>query len=197
MGHAKGEQFKSPTPILMKALLNLCSAVGFVCVVSLAARNSETSTSPGVSGRAAVSVTRPASAPAAAFNSHARSKVVQYFDTFRSDPQGLPPGLAGKIRTNEIPTSWETSRIAPGVVIRETERSFLVDVPQEWVRVFSAHPHDFRYCLAGSNLVAVDKGYKIVDSIRIPTIRLSEVEEEPAEEAGEVQLVRHRYGRYR
>ncbi len=180
----------------MNALLNLFSAVSFVCVVSLGTRNSETSTSPEVSEKTAASVTRPASAPAVVFNSHARSKVVQYFDTFRSDTQGLPPALAGKIGMNEIPTSWQTSRISPGVVIRETERSLLVDVPQELVRVFSTHPQDFRYCMAGSNLVAVDKRYKIMDSIRIPTIRLSGVEE-PAEEAGQIQFVRHLDGRYR
>ncbi len=98
--------------------------------------------------------------------------MVQYFDTYRSEPLGLPADCAARVKVGQIPVSWSNTGISAGAVIRENERSALVDAPVELVRVLP-HETEVRYFLAGGNLVAVNGNYKVLDSVRIPTIRLS------------------------
>jgi hypothetical protein len=156
----------------MKTLLNLCSAASVVCLLAIAARSLQIPASVKVAGKPA-SHLRHASYDEVVFNSHARSKVVQYFDTFRADPMGLPPACAARIKSKEIPAPWENSGIAPGVVVSESERSALVEAPAELVKVLSTRSQDdVRYYLAGSNLVATTAAFKVLDSVRIPTVRL-------------------------
>lgn len=107
------------------------------------------------------------------FNPEARTKVVTYFDAYKTSPHGLPPAWAAQVRVKEVPTAWRTSRIAPGVVIQEKERAYLVDAPAELVKVLPASTSGVRYYVAGSNVVAVDSSYRIVDSIQIPTVKLT------------------------
>ncbi len=178
----------------MKAFLNVCCALGFSCLLLLAARNLQATAIPEASSNSAGSVAR-SSAPAV-FHSYARTKIVQYFDTYRTDPMGLPPGWAIGIQVNEIPAAWGNSRIAPGFVVRENERTYLMAAPSELIRVLPSQPQDLRYYVAGSNLVAVDHNYKIVDSIQIPTIRLPDADDR-ADHAQPLQLVRNTGARYR
>ena len=180
----------------MKTFLNLCCAMCMVCLVSFAARDLEIWIPAGVAKKTEGRVSRKISSiETVAFNPHARSKVVQYFDTYRTDPLGLPPECAARVKVDEIPAAWENPGITSGMVIQENERSSLVEAPPELVRVLPAHSQEqVRYYLAGSNLVAVDSGYKILDAVRIPTVRLSN--EGGAVERGEVlRLVNHLGGR--
>lgn len=105
------------------------------------------------------------------FNPEVRTKVVTYFDAYKTNPHGLPPAWAAQVRVKELPAAWRTSRIAPGVVIQEKERAYLVDAPAELVRVLPAPASGVRYYVAGSNVVAVDSTYRIVDSVQIPTVQ--------------------------
>ncbi len=105
------------------------------------------------------------------FNPEARTKVVTYFDTYKTNPHGLPPAWVTKVKGRKVPATWRTSRISPGVVVTEEQRSYLIDAPADLVQVLPPSSQGVRYYVAGSNVVAVDSSYKVVDSIQIPTIK--------------------------
>lgn len=163
----------------MKIFLNVCCAISVVCLLSIIGGKFEISTRP--TGVAAVGGWKEMGSPApVAFSFYDQTKVVQYYDTYRNNPAGLPPGTLVKLNVNVIPGWWGSSRIAPGVVLKESERDSLLDAPRELVRVLPVHSEPIRYYLAGSHFVAVDEGYKVVDSIPIPSIR----------QAGDVENIR-------
>jgi hypothetical protein len=75
------------------------------------------------------------------------------------------------MKVKEIPASWR-STIAPGLVIAEKERPLLVAAPPDLVKVLPAPASGVRYYVAGSNVVAVDSSYRVVDSISIPSVKI-------------------------
>ena len=156
-----GLTHKSPTT--MKAFLNVCCALGLSSLLLFAAKNLEATAAPEVARSTTGSV---------AFDSYARTKIVQYLDTYRTDPMGLPPGWTVSIQVNEIPAAWCRSRIAAGLVVSASERTYLMAAPAELIRMMPTDSQHLRYYIAGCNMVAVDQKYKIVDSLNIPTIRL-------------------------
>lgn len=170
----------------MRAIVSICCASSLTCLLLLAASQLD-STSPSTVARSTKpGASRSASAPAAVLGSHARAKVVQYFDTFRTEPLGLPRVCAAAIKVEKVPASWTTSGISAGKVVQASERPALVEAPAELVRVLPVGHPAVRYFLAGSNLVAVDSGFKVVDSIRIPTVSLPIAESEPLQLVGHV-----------
>lgn len=182
----------------MKILLNLCCAASVAGFLAIAASDLGIPVPVGVARKTDGSVARETShrpalkatfAAPVVFNAHAQSKVVQYFDTYRSDSLGLPPACAARTQVNEMPIAWGNAGIASGTVIPESERSFLVDVPVELVRVLAAQSEiEVRYYLAGRQLVAVDSDYKVLESVAIPTVRLRDGKELVGRNQG-VQLV--------
>ena len=106
------------------------------------------------------------------FQPEARTKVVQYFDTYKTSPHGLPPGLSERIVLRDVPAAWRTAPIPAGVVVAEKQRPLLIEAPPELVRVLPAPTPDLRYYVAGSNVIAVNKTYQVVDSIQIPTVKI-------------------------
>jgi len=157
----------------MKTFLQTCSVVTFGCLAPLAAQNTETTTKTEVTRNADGSVTQTETTTAVSFTPDVRTGVVKYFDAFRNEPFGLPPAWVNKFRVNEIPIAWRVSAVASGVVIPETERPYLVEAPPDLVSVLPAPLAGIRYFVAGSNVVAVDRSYKVVDSVQIPTIRFT------------------------
>lgn len=105
------------------------------------------------------------------FAPEVQTKVVKYFEPYKTEQYGLPPGVTVSVK--EIPAEWRASRINPGVVVAEKQRSYLVAAPPELVKILPAPRAETRYYIAGSNVVAIDKSYKIVDSIHIPSIKLT------------------------
>ena len=105
------------------------------------------------------------------FNPEAQTKVVQYFDTYKTSPNGLPPEWSTQMKVKQLPPAWRTTRLAPGTVVTQEQRSYLMDAPPALVQVLPAAPADVRYVVAGGNVVAIDKSYKVVDSIRIPSVK--------------------------
>ena len=185
----------------MAIFLNLCSAASILGLLAIAGNDLGISPPVGVARetRGVVRMTgRPAPkasfAAPVVFNAYARSKVVQYFDTYRSEPIGLPSGSAPMVGTVGD-AGWEGPEIISGTVIPESDRSFLLDVPVELVRVLAAQSQVVvRYYLAGNSLVAVDPGYKVMDLVRIPTAPAGEQEKLGAR-GKEVQLVGYKYRR--
>ncbi|MES2922388.1 MAG: hypothetical protein V4819_12620 [Verrucomicrobiota bacterium] len=173
----------------MKVILNICSAASLACVLCIATGNFDTLVPEAVARHTMPSVNRNLSTAPIALGTHARSKVLRYFDTYRGEPMGLPPASAASVKLGEIPAAWMNSSIRTGVVVQESDRSALVEAPAQLVRVLPAQSGAVRYYLAGSNLVTVNENYKVLDSVRIPTVRLPG--NEPAADAEPLQLVRH------
>lgn len=138
----------------------------------LAAQVEKTEKTTEVNRNSDGSVTKTETKTTTTFNPEARTKVVKYFETYKSDPYGLPPAWVAKIRVKEVPTAWRTT-IAPGVVVAEKERTYLVDAPPDLINVLPAPAAGVRYYVAGSNVVAVDSSYRVVDSVQIPSVKIS------------------------
>lgn len=149
----------------------LITAVSILSIASLplAAQGQKTEKSTDVTKNADGSVTKTETTTTT-FDTDSRGKVVKYFETYKTDPHGLPPAWASKVKIKEIPSAWRTT-IAPGVIVQETDRSYLVDAPPDLVKVLPAPNRGIRYYVAGSNVVAVDANYRVVDSIPIPSIK--------------------------
>jgi hypothetical protein len=162
----------------MKSIIKTCSLVTLGCMLPLAAQVTKTTESTETSQSADGAVTETTTTTVQTFNPEARTKVITYFDHYKGNPHGLPSGFVQKVQVKEIPTAWRTTRIAPGVVVSEAQRSYLVEAPADLVKVLPAPSAGIRYYVAGSNVVAVDTSYKIVDSVQIPTIKYTEDDDE-------------------
>ena len=107
------------------------------------------------------------------FSPEVKTKVVKYFEPHKTARYGLPPAWVTKVKVKEMPAAWRTSTIAPGVVITEKERPYLVDAPADLISVLPPPAPDVRYYVAGGNVVAVDRDYKVVESINVPSIKIT------------------------
>lgn len=138
----------------------------------LAAQTTETKKTKEVTENPDGSVTKTETkTKTTTFDPDVRTKVVTYFDAYKTSPYGLPPSWATTVKVKEIPATWRT-RISPGLVISETERPYLVAAPPDLVKVLPAPASGVRYYVAGSNVVAVDSSYRVVDSVDVPSIKI-------------------------
>lgn len=151
--------------------ITILAALGLIA--PLAAQVTQTKEKTEVRENADGSTTEKHTTTTKTFNPEVRTKVVKYFDTYKTERYGLPPAYVSKVKIKEIPAAWRTSVIAPGIVITEKERPFLVEAPPEVVSVLPAPAADVRYYMAGGNVVAVDKSYTVVDSIQVPSIKIT------------------------
>lgn len=119
------------------------------------------------------SITKTETKTTTTFDPKVQTKVVKYFDTYKTERYGLPPAWVTKFKVKEVPAAWRTTRIAPGVVVSQKERAYLVDAPADLVSVLPTATSGVRYYVAGSNVVAVDSSYKVVDSIQIPSVKFT------------------------
>ncbi len=153
----------------MKSIARTLSLVTLGCTLSLSAQTTKTEKTTDISENTDGSVSKTETTTTT-FNPEARTKVVKYFETYKTNPHGLPPGWVTKVKVKEIPTTWRTTRIAPGLVLTEKERPYLMAAPPELIQVLPAPAGGVRYYVAGSNVIAVDQTYKVVDSIQIPSV---------------------------
>jgi hypothetical protein len=158
----------------MKSILKTCSLVTLGCILPISAQVTRTTEKTEIAKNPDGSITKTETTTTHTFNPEARTKVVTYFNSYKGNPNGLPPGWAARVRVEETPVEWRTTRIAPGVVVAEKQRTYLVDAPPELIKVLPAPSEGIRYYVAGSNVVAVDPTYKVVDSVQIPTIKYTD-----------------------
>lgn len=161
----------------MNAILNFCCVLSVVGLFSLIAGNVRGRNDSVKDVKQEVVVSRRVPVQPVVFNPHARAKAVQYFDTYRAEPYGLPPGCAALINPIDDPALAANIGISVGKIVKENERTFLLNAPAELVRVFPPQPQGVRYCVAGNHLIVVDGNCRVLDAVRIPTIHLSKTEE--------------------
>lgn len=120
------------------------------------------------------SVTEKRTVTTRSFNPEVRTRVVKYFDPYKGELYGLPPELVGTVDVKRTPKVWRTTRIAPGVVVKEEERPYLITAPPKLVEVLPPlETSKVRYYVAGGNVVAVDEDYRVVDSVQIPSVKIT------------------------
>jgi hypothetical protein len=188
----------------MKTIVKLCSVVSMGCLIPVGAQTAGSGTGSGTSDRygsgaagaagagtsesgrmgtgtsgqgTSRDVTGQASGTqtsSTTFTADARTKALKYFETHKGSQHGLPANVAAKIKTKEMPQQWKSSRIDPGTMFQEKERTYLVEAPADLVEQLPSAPSGVRYYIAGSNVVAVDQNFRVVDSIQIPTIQFNE-----------------------
>lgn len=106
------------------------------------------------------------------FTPDVRTKAFNYFETYKTEPHGLPPALATAVKVERIPAEWRTTTLERGYVIPEAERDYLAPVPSDLVEVLPQQEESLKYYLMGSQLVTVDTSkMAVVDSVKIPTIQ--------------------------
>ncbi len=101
-----------------------------------------------------------------------RTRVVGYFESYRDQAHGLPPGLAKNLRRGKpLPPRWQ-AKLAPGAIIAEDWWGDFSPVPYEWfpdVEVVA----ETRLYWYGDRVVRVyEPRREIIDVIVIPTIRI-------------------------
>lgn len=100
-----------------------------------------------------------------------RTKVVQYFEPYKTERFGLPPDVVTKFEVAKLPEQWRTVGITRGSVIEAENRTLLVKAPPKLVEILPSYPDQgYNVFLAGGNVVVVDPEFRVIDSIRIPTI---------------------------
>jgi hypothetical protein len=157
----------------MKTTQIAIAALALGVILPVSAQVTETRKKTEVRDNADGSTTEKHTTTTTTFNPEVRTKVVKYFDTYKTERYGLPPAYVSRVKVKEIPAAWRTSTIAPGVVITEKERPYLVEAPPELIKVLPAPTPDVQYYMAGGNVVAVDKSYRVVDSIQVPSVKIS------------------------
>ncbi len=154
------------------------AGLGSFLLFPVSAQVTETTETTETTEHADGSVTETTTTTTRTFDPALRTKVVKYFDPYKEERYGLPPGIYSDVVVEKIPSAWRTSAIAPGVIVREQERPYLVAAPPQLVKLLPpAEERHVRYYVAGGNVVAVDKEYRVVDSVHIPSVKFT-VEEE-------------------
>lgn len=143
-------------------------AVGVIPLVAQTTTEKTTDISENSDGSVTKTETRTTT-----FNPQIQTKMVKYFDTYKTDKYGLPPAWVTNMEVKQIPVGWRTTQIAPGVVVSEKERAYLMDAPADLISVLPDAATGVRYYVAGSNVVAMDSNYTVVDSFRIPSVKFT------------------------
>lgn len=154
----------------MKAFTTL-GLLTIALALNVTAQVTETRTEKKTTTSADGSVQSTTTTTTTHFNPEAQTKVVKYFDAYKSSPHGIPPEWAAHMKVKEMPAAWRTTRVAPGTVVTEEFRPYLMAAPPELVQVLPAPPAEVQYYVAGGSVVAVDKTYKVIDSIQVPTVK--------------------------
>ena len=157
----------------MKTISTIFAVVSMASLATLSAQVTETTEKTETRQNPDGTVTEKHTVTTTTFEPEVQKRVVKYFDSYKGEHYGLPPGWVAKVKVKEIPAAWRTTRLANGVVIREQERPYLMAAPPELVKILPAPGEEVHYYVAGGNVVAVDRDYRVVDSIQIPSIKIS------------------------
>jgi hypothetical protein len=172
MAAGSGRKTEQPKQT-MRTTVAAFGAAALGTILPLAAQVTETREKTKVEEHADGTTTEKKTTTTTTFTPDVKTKVVKYFEPHKTARFGLPPAWVTKVKVKEMPATWRTSTIAPGVVITEKERDFLVDAPPDLVAVLPPPAADVRYYVAGGNVVAVDKSYRVVDSINVPSVKIT------------------------
>ncbi len=168
-----GADLRTAIPTKMKTIPKTLGIVAAALALPLVAQVTQETERTEVRENPDGSVTERRTVTTKTFNPDVRTRVVKYFDPYKDERYGLPPGLYKGVEVTSIPETWRTRTIAPGVVVTEKERPYLVEAPPQLVKLLPpVESMKVRYYVAGGNVVAVDEDYRVVDSIHIPSVKI-------------------------
>jgi hypothetical protein len=157
---------------LMKTIVTAFS-IAALASLPLAAQVEQTTEKTEVTENPDGSVTEKKTVITKSFNPEVQTRVVKYFDPYKGEMYGLPPELVKTVQIKRVPKTWRTTRIAPGIVVKEEERPYLIAAPPKLVEILpQVESAKVRYYVAGGNVVAVDENYRVVDSVQIPSVKI-------------------------
>ncbi len=102
------------------------------------------------------------------FKDKDRKEIVDYFGRFRTQGEGLPPGLAmNQRRGKPLPPGWQ-KKLVPGYRIEDSLWSGFAPVPSSWFPNIRMQPHTRLY-YQGDRVVRVyEPRREVVDVIVLP-----------------------------
>jgi hypothetical protein len=157
----------------MKSFLKLTGLAVASLAWPLTAQVTETTETTETTEHEDGSTTETTTETTRTFEPEVEKRVVRYFEPYKTERYGLPPTIVTNVKVDEIPVAWRGSGLRTGVVIAEKQRPYLIAPPPELVKVLPAPRSGVRYYVAGSNVVAVDKEYRIVDTVHVPSIKFT------------------------
>jgi len=104
----------------------------------------------------------------ARFNDNERNEIVDYFGRFRTQEEGLPPGLAMNLRRGKpLPPGWQ-KKLVPGYRIDDNEWTSYAPVPSDWFPKLRMEP-DTRLYHYGDRVVRVyEPRREVIDVVALP-----------------------------
>jgi hypothetical protein len=104
----------------------------------------------------------------ARFKDNEREEILHYFGRFRTQGEGLPPGLAKKVqRGKPLPPGWQ-KKLVPGYRIDDDEWTNYSPVPSEWFPRQRMEP-DTRLYYHGDRVIRVyEPRREVIDVITLP-----------------------------
>lgn len=105
------------------------------------------------------------------FNDAERKDVLDYFGRFRTQGEGLPPGLAmNQKRGKPLPPGWQ-KKLVPGYRIQDDEWSNYSPVPSEWFPNQRMEPNTRLYHYGDRVVRVYEPRREVIDVITLPSAR--------------------------
>lgn len=106
------------------------------------------------------------------FEDNERSVFYNYFDKFKGEPQGLPPGLAMNLKRGKpLPPGWE-KKVSEGYIIDDENSGFFQQLDEALFPNYNRVP-DTKLYMYGDRVVRVyEPRRQVIDIFQIPGIKL-------------------------
>ena len=105
----------------------------------------------------------------AQFNDTERKDILDYFGRFRTQGDGLPPGLAmNQKRGKPLPPGWQ-KKLVPGYQLQENELSNYSPVPSAWFPKQRMEPNTRLYQYGDRVVRVYEPRREVIDVITLPS----------------------------
>jgi hypothetical protein len=103
------------------------------------------------------------------FNDSERKDILDYFGRFRTQGDGLPPGLAmNQKRGKPLPPGWQ-KKVVPGYRLQDDEWSNYSPVPSEWFPKQRMEPNTRLYHYGDHVVRVYEPRREVIDVITLPS----------------------------
>ena len=102
------------------------------------------------------------------FKDNERNEIVDYFDRYRTQGEGLPPGLAmNSQRGKPLPPGWQ-KKLVPGYRINDNEWISYAPVPSQWFPKLRMEPNTRLYHYGDRVVRVYEPRREVIDVIALP-----------------------------
>lgn len=105
------------------------------------------------------------------FKDNERNEIVDYFGRYRTQGEGLPPGLAmNQRRGKPLPPGWQ-KKLVPGYRINDNEWTSYAPVPSDWFPKLRMEPETRLYHYGDRVVRVYEPRREVIDVIVLPNGR--------------------------